>query len=128
MSIKVGLLSAALTFNCVSTRMVHLQTENEQVSGVEICYDEKKELFLSKKCVDTKCYESVAAKMKGRKFKIQEFSSPSFSVCMDVQGSPELTSVAIEGKEYDLDVCYVDKYGAFLSSGILFDTLSKVNQ
>lgn len=91
------------------------KTKNEIV---DFCFNSKKTIFVSKDCQLKKCsaFESI------KKYKIDDLLSPvgkpSFKLCRELSGKPQLVEFYVENKPYKLDRCLFNN-GSFVDTDFL---------
>ncbi|MBL7545302.1 MAG: hypothetical protein JNL11_15900 [Bdellovibrionaceae bacterium] len=85
---------------------------------LQYCFNEEKTILLSKNCQTKKC----SAFDYPYKFKIDqllsEMGKPSFKLCREIGGKPELLEFYVDNKPYKLDRCLFND-GSFVDTDFL---------
>jgi hypothetical protein len=108
----------AQTLTCVSGKISQVEFGNIKQEPADYCFNNDKTVLLSKNCQQKKC----KAFEDDRRFKIGELLSPmgkpSFRLCRELGGEPQIIEFFAETKPYKLDRCLF-KDGSFADSDFL---------
>jgi hypothetical protein len=103
---------------CVSGKISQIEFGKLKEESADYCFNGDKTVLLSKNCQQKKC----RAFEDKRKFKISELLSqigkPSFKLCRELGGQPEIIEFFVEGQPFKLDRCLF-KDGSFSDSDYL---------
>lgn len=103
---------------CVSEKISFLEFDQEKIEKSSYCFNKLKTILLSKNCLKKRC----RAFEEDRRFKIDDlispFGKPSFKLCRELKGNPQLLEFYVENKPYKLDRClFID--GSFVDTDFL---------
>lgn len=108
----------AQELTCVSGKISQIEFGKLKEESSDYCFNDDKTVLLSKNCQQKKCQ----AFEDKRKFKIGELFSqigkPSFKLCRELGGQPEIVEFFVQNQSYKLDRCLF-KDGSFTDSDFL---------
>ncbi len=116
--LAVTLTAQAQDLTCSSGRISQVEFGKIKVESSNYCFNSDKTVLLSRNCQQKKC----RAFEDKRRFKIGELLSevgkPSFRLCRELGGQPEIIEFFVEDQPYKLDRCLF-KDGSFADSDFL---------
>lgn len=103
---------------CGAGKIVLVEFGQEKIEKSVYCFNKNKNVLISKSCLKKNC----RAFEDKRKFKLDELLSPmgkpSFRLCRELSGKPELLEFYVENKSYKLDRCLFND-GSFVDTDFL---------
>lgn len=116
--LAVSFATQAQELTCVSGKISQVEFGKTKEESSDYCFNGDKTVLLSKNCQQKKCkvFEDK------RRFRVGELLSqigkPSFRLCREVGGQPEIIEFFVERKPYKLDRCLF-KDGSYSDSDFL---------
>jgi len=111
-------LAQAQDITCINSKISLIEFGKSKNQSAFFCFNEDKTILLSKNCIKKKC----SAFIYPHKFKIDQLLSqngkPSFQLCRELSGKPELLEFYVENKAYKLDRCLFSD-GSFVDTDFL---------
>ncbi len=117
---------ASADYRCVDAKIKILNSGKFNETSRKVCYNSKKDTFLSENCLSEKCAVLIDFTKKDfTKYQLfSTYSNPGFKLCEEIGSVAAIATYAFpDGQQVQSDICENSKDKSFINSASLVDKL-----